>query len=148
MQRVGEIQLTEPRPAQIAMPPPPEKHLQKCLASMVRLAEARRESVSKEGLKVYATVLAQHDSVHVDTVINRLCRTPRKEYEKAIPELGELEAMVKAEEKASRPPFVSCGSCNNGIVLVNKAGQPWKFSIDGHEKFAKECDCKKSWRQQ
>lgn len=60
-----------------------------------------------------------------------------------------LDAMKREEKKAdiaNRGPFVPCGKCINGVVLVNAKGEPWKFSIDGHEKFSRECECKRSWR--
>lgn len=146
MERVSSIAL---KPGQTAIKPTPELSMQKCLEWMVTLAEARRESLSKEGLKVYATCLAQYNPAHVKAVLTRLARTPREEFEKAIPELGELEAMVKQEEKASRPKFVACEKCDHtGIVFVNDKGEPWKDSIDFRksEKFARECECKKAWR--
>jgi hypothetical protein len=82
----------------------------------------------------------------VSAVLDRLGHTPRAEYEKAIPELGELEAMVKQEEKSNRPPFVPCGYCMNGVVYVNGRGEPYKPTIDGYDRFTKDCDCLKAWR--
>ncbi len=114
---------------------------------LLALGEMRQTTISAETQAIYAAALAQYDLRHVEAVVMRLGHSPRGEYEKAIPELGELEAMVKKEQAKSRPPFVACGKCMNGIVLVNAQGQPWKFSIDGHEHFAKECDCKKIWRE-
>ncbi len=117
------------------------------------LAEARRESLSKEGLKVYAAALASYNPAHVEAVLTRLARTQRGEYEKAIPELGELEAMVKQEERVSRPKFVPCNSrangCVGGLVIVNDKGERWDDKRDYRksEQFARECDCKQLWRQ-
>jgi hypothetical protein len=84
----------------------------------------------------------------VKTVLERLGRTKRAEYEKAIPELGDLEAMVKQEEKQSRPKFVPCGKCIGGLVKVNAKGQPWEDKRDFRtsESFARDCECKKAWR--
>lgn len=82
----------------------------------------------------------------------RLGRAEREAYEKAIPELGELEAMVKREERkeilARRGKFVPCGKCVNGVLRVNDKGQPWRDSIDHgkSEIFARDCDCLKAWR--
>lgn len=117
------------------------------------LGEARREGLSKEGLKVYATALAQYNPASVEAVLTRLARSPRAEFEKAIPELGELEELVKREERAARPKFVPCNrrvlGCIGGIIVVNDQGQIWddKRDFRHSEQFARECECKTAWRQ-
>lgn len=145
MERVGSIAL---KPEQTAISLTHEQHLPKCLELMVMLAEARRESLSKEGLKVYALCLAQYNPVHVQAVLTRLGRTPRAEFEKAIPELGDLEAMVKQEEKASRPKFIPCGKCVGGVVFVERVVSQYEHLPDkGITRFAADCECKVKWRQ-
>ncbi len=114
---------------------------------MVTLAEMRRESVSKEGLQVYAIILAQYETRHVEAILTRLGRTPRAEFEKAIPELGDLEEMVKQEAAKVRNienPFISCGKCLCGFVMVNQHGQPFNPALD-KERLARNCECRQAW---
>ncbi len=144
MERVGEIQLTSRKPAQTLTVRPPAAHLKRCLELLLGLGEMRQTTLSEETQTVYTAALAQYDPRHVETVVTRLGRTKRAEFEKAIPELGDLEAMVKQEERKSRPPVVYCGQCINGVILVNARGQKWSYSIDGPEKFAKTCPCVKA----
>jgi hypothetical protein len=146
MQRVGEIQLTNRSSEQTAIVKPPAERLKSCLALLLGLGEMRQTTLSAETQTVYARALADYEPRFVEAVITRLGRTPRGEYEKAIPELGELEAMVRAEVKSNKPPFVSCGQCMNGVVYVNGRGEPYKPTIDGHDRWTKACACLKSWR--
>lgn len=44
-------------------------------------------------------------------------------------------------------PFNACGinGCVGGTRVVNKAGFPYDFRTDGHEKFVRTCQCKLDW---
>lgn len=148
MERVAQIQLTKPSNALTATSKTPVERQLACIALLLAFAEDRQATLSQQTQERYATILALYELRHVETVLSALGRSKRGDYEKAIPELGDLEEMVKQETKRVaniENPFVPCGKCINGVLIVNEYGQTWNHRIDKGETFARDCECKKAW---
>ena len=72
--------------------------------------------------------------------------------QKFFPHPGEIaEALeeMKTSERAQLlrdHPFLACGKCDGGIVLVNRDGTPYDAGKGGPV-VMKDCSCKTAWRQ-
>ena len=116
--------------------------------ALTRLGYARQAAVEVPVLDYFSTELAKHELRDVLAAIDFLCRTPRRDFEPVFPDLPTLHAAAETEKrKRGGNCFVSCGSCSNGTILLNRRGKPWTYTADGAEKFAEDCDCLASWRK-
>lgn len=87
-------------------------------------------------LRLYSKALAEFPQECVETVIGRLMREERGEYESKIPALGDMLAMVRTEVRKLNP-WVPCGECSSGMRIVERDGG----------RFAERCECWLEWKR-
>lgn len=113
---------------------------------MVGLAEARRESLSAEGLQLYARMLSRFDIRDVQATIARIAEERRGDYETKLPDLGELKARVEeTERRRTHIPWEPCRDCQEGTnghmsgVVIER--------LPGGRSRCLPCECVQAWKR-
>jgi hypothetical protein len=109
---------------------------------LAKMSLNRGEGLDAVRLESYSKALAEEfgDDADVLAVLNQIGRTERDEYEPIIPPLATLLRAVrefKAAKAREANPYVPCGQCCSGMVIVERDGGS----------VAERCQCWMSWKE-
>jgi hypothetical protein len=94
-------------------------------------------------------LVARYTLPRVRTALSEFLVKPGQKFFPHPSEIAEaLEQMVTEERRRilRENPFIPCGRCDGGIVLVNRDGSPYD-SLKGGPVAMHDCDCKVEWRR-
>jgi hypothetical protein len=97
----------------------------------------------------YEILAVRHGLRRVKAALVELLIAPGRKFFPHPSELCEALQVIASKERQQflkENPYVPCGKCEDGIVLLNRDGSPYNWSVGG-SRYATDCECKVEWRK-
>jgi len=100
-------------------------------------------------LRGYEILAIRYGLCRVKNVLQQLLVTPGQKFFPHPSQLAEaLQQMVSNEYRQflKENPYVSCGTCDEGSVILNRDGTPWDHR-SREQRYVADCVCRIKWRE-